>query len=79
MNTRVGCHALLQRIFPTQGLNPNLLSLLKWQIGSLPLVPLGKPKDEYVLKYGKIIYYNEMAHGIMDTGKSQDPQAESVT
>ena len=27
-NTRVGCHALLQRIFPTQGLNPCLLCLL---------------------------------------------------
>ena len=24
-NTGVGCHALLQRIFPTQGLNPSLL------------------------------------------------------
>ena len=24
-NTRVGCHALLQRIFPTQGSNPSLL------------------------------------------------------
>jgi len=23
-NTGVGCHALLQRIFPTQGLNPGL-------------------------------------------------------
>ena len=26
-NTRVGCHALLQRIFPTQGLNPYADSL----------------------------------------------------
>ena len=26
-NTRVGCHVLLQVIFPTQGLNPCLLSL----------------------------------------------------
>ena len=24
-NTKVGCHSLLQRIFPTQGLNPDLL------------------------------------------------------
>ena len=32
-NTGVGCHALLQRIFPTQGLNPHLLSLLHWQVG----------------------------------------------
>ena len=27
-NTGVGCHALLQRIFPTQGSNPRLLWLL---------------------------------------------------
>ena len=42
-NTRVGCHALLQGIFPNQGLNPCLLSLQHWQAGSLPLVPPGKP------------------------------------
>ena len=28
-NTWVGCHALLQGIFPTQGLNPRLLQLLQ--------------------------------------------------
>ena len=32
----MGCHALLLGIFPTQGLNPCLLSLLHWQAGSLP-------------------------------------------
>ena len=42
-NTGVGCHALLQGIFPTQGLNPHLLCLLPWQAGSLPLVTTGKP------------------------------------
>ena len=30
-NTGVGYHALLQGIFPTQGLNLHLLSLLHWQ------------------------------------------------
>ena len=40
-NTRVGCHFLLQGIFPTQGLNPHLFSLLHWQADSLPLCPLG--------------------------------------
>ena len=39
----VGCHALLQEIFPTQGLNPRLLHLLCWQLGSLPLPPPAKP------------------------------------
>ena len=41
-NTGVGCHALLQGIFPTQGSNPCLLCLLHWQAGSLPLAPPGK-------------------------------------
>ena len=37
----VGFHALLQGIFPTQGLNVCLLCLLHWHKGSLPLAPLG--------------------------------------
>ena len=41
-NIAVGCHSLLQRIFPTQGLNLSLLCLLHQQVGSLPLVPPGK-------------------------------------
>ena len=41
-NTAAGCHALLQRVFPTQGSNPCFLCLLHWQTGSLPLVPPGK-------------------------------------
>ena len=42
-NIGVGCHALLQRIFLTQGLNMHPLCLLHLQAGSLPLLPLGKP------------------------------------
>ena len=38
-NTGVGCHALLQGLFLTQGSNLCLLHLLYWQAGSLPLVP----------------------------------------
>ena len=41
-NIGVGCHALLQEIFPTQGLNPALPTL---QANSLPSEPLGKPKN----------------------------------
>ena len=41
-NTGVGCHALLQGIFPAQGLTQGLLHLLHRQAGSLPLVSLGK-------------------------------------
>ena len=40
-NTGVDCHDLLQGIFPTQGSNLHFLCLLHWQVGSLPLVPLG--------------------------------------
>ena len=43
-NTGVGCHAILQRIFPTQGLNPCPLCL-PTLAGSLPLVTPGKPTD----------------------------------
>ena len=42
-NTGVGCHFLLQGIFPTQGSKPHLLHLLHWQVGSLPREPPGKP------------------------------------
>ena len=37
-------HALLQGVFPTQGLNPCLRRLLHWQASSLPLAPPGKPQ-----------------------------------
>ena len=39
--TGVGCHALLQGIFWTQGY------LLYWQGGSLPLAPSGKPHNPH--------------------------------
>ena len=45
-NTGVGCHALLQGIFPTEGLNPSLFFLLQGQAGFLPSVPSGKPKKK---------------------------------
>ena len=41
-NTGVGCHFLLQEIFPTQGSN---LSLLHWHVDSSPLTYLGRPND----------------------------------
>ena len=41
-NAGVGCHFLLQGIFPAQRLN---LHLLHWQEDSLPLVPPGKPQN----------------------------------
>ena len=41
-NTGVGCHALLQGIFLTQGSNSHLLHLLHWQLSSLPLAAPGQ-------------------------------------
>ena len=35
-NTGVGCHFLLQGVFPTQGSNPHLLCLLHGEANSLP-------------------------------------------
>ena len=44
-NAGVGCHFLLQTIFPTQGLNSHLLHLLHWQVDSLTLHNLGSPDE----------------------------------
>ena len=46
-NTGVGCHFLLQGIFPTQGLNPSLLCFLHcWQI-LYPLRYWGSPSVQF--------------------------------
>ena len=42
-NTGVGCHALLQGIFPIQESNPYLFTSPALQVDSLSLAPLGKP------------------------------------
>ena len=60
----MGCHALLQGIFPTQGSNPRLSYLLYWQVGSLPLAPPGKPKSSGELYKMKDFYrQNEVGQG----------------
>ena len=43
-NTGMGCHFLLQGIFPIQGSNPRFLHLLHWQVSSLPLSCLDSPQ-----------------------------------
>ena len=58
-NTDMGCHALLQKIFPTQGPNPHLLCFLHWQASSLPLAPPVKPKT-FLLKTLNITTGNHM-------------------
>ena len=42
-NTGMGCHALLQRIFPTEGSNTNVLSFLRCRRILYPTEPPGKP------------------------------------
>ena len=42
-NTGVGCCTIFQGIFLTQGSNSDLLGLLHWQTGFLPVVPPRKP------------------------------------
>ena len=49
-NPGVGCHALLQGIFPALRSNPHLLRLLHWQGGSLPPAPLGMPPSPHLTK-----------------------------
>ena len=63
-NTGMGCHALFQGIFQTQGLNPRLLCFLHWQVGSLPLVPPGKPGKwhSFILLYDLVIFYCIFIH-----------------
>ena len=46
---------LLQGIFPTQGSNWPLFSLLHWQVGSSPLAPSGKPLNHWTTR--EIPYY----------------------
>ena len=53
-NTGVGCHFLLQGIFPTQGLN---LCLLHWQADSLPLSHQGSPDLTFCQHKLQIIFY----------------------
>ena len=49
-NAGVGCHVLLQGIFPTQGWNPGMLCLLHWQVVSLLLAPPGKlQKTDFIV------------------------------
>ena len=47
-NTEVGCHSLLQGIFPTQGWNPGFLH---WQVGPLPSEPPGESAHIIIYKY----------------------------
>ena len=66
----VGCHVLLQGIFLTQGLNPCLLHLLHWQLGSLSLAPPGKPSCilslyQFSISRDPVIWQSQNTHHIL--------------
>ena len=72
-NTGVGCHALLQGIFVTQGLNTRLLCLLRllhWQAGFLPQVPAGKPICSH-----KLVQSVQFSHSVVSNSlRPHEPQ-----
>ena len=80
-NTGVGCHFFLQGIFPTQGSNPRLLSLLYWESGSLPLAPPGKPQNRNGcpsnIVTGKLYREGGRQEGSLDLDGSQSLGAPS--
>ena len=67
--TGVGCHAFLQRIFPTQGSN---LRLLHWGVDSLLLSHLGSQEDCFPFRISNISWQsllacNVSAENLVDT------------
>ena len=55
-NIRVGCHFLLQGVFPAQESNMHLLCLLHWQVGSSPLSHRGYSSFTNVDLYSVCLY-----------------------
>ena len=68
-NTGVGCCALLQGIFTSQGLKPHLLSLLHWQVGPLPLISPEEPKNykNNIFQWYTWVYYKTRTN-VSDVG-----------
>ena len=60
-NTRVGCHALLQGIFPTQGLNSHLLCLPALAGGFFTNSTIWEaPKQNLYTEYFLLVEFHEM-------------------
>ena len=61
----VCCHTLLQGIFLTWGSNSHLFSLMQWQVGSLLLVPPGKPSlPIHIYILFQFLFPNRLLHSI---------------
>ena len=69
-NTWVGCHALLQGIFPTQGSNPHFLHLLHHKQILYPLSHLGSLRKRII--QNKKQYYNLFRKPIKQSGETID-------
>ena len=66
-STRVGCHAFLQEIFPTQGSNLCLSCLLLWQAEFLSLAPPGKPfipTIDTIFQFSYLCALNTWTHNV---------------
>ena len=69
----MGCHSLLQWLFPTQGSNLHLFHLLHCQAGSLPLVPSGKShiyNNTQSTSKSRYAYYPSLIYEEMETERS---------
>ena len=64
-NTGVGCHFLLQGIFPIQGSNLDLSRLLHWQKDSSPLHPW-KMQNALRIPRTRLILVGKWLHGPTD-------------
>ena len=71
-NIVVGCHSLLQGIFPTQGSNSCLLHLLRWPMDFYQLVPPGKPLLSLVAPFliHTISVFSDLLAGLWGWGKT---------
>ena len=59
--TGMGCHSLLQGIFPPQGLNPHLQH---WLADSLPLSHLGSPRPDPSVQFSRSVVSDSLwPHG----------------
>ena len=69
-NTGVSCHSLLQGIARPGDGKPSLLSLLHWQVGSLPLASPGKPNNALESESGSVVSDALQPHGLYSSWDS---------
>ena len=78
----VACHLLLQGKCLTQELNLHLLCLLHLQVGSLPLVPPGKPplykRFVNISLLVECIFLDEMLRRKVSSGAASQPSGLSI-